>query len=145
VNRPEWLITYFAAAKLGAILVAVNTRYTTEECRHILRTAGASVLVVQDEFRRRRYLDSVRDLCPGIAQADPGIWSLPELPSLREVIVVGAGALRGSRTFQSVLDDGRRIAVTGAAAPAAGTGPDDTFLILFLSCRSPRRSPVRTP
>ncbi len=133
VNRPEWLITYFAAAKLGAILVAVNTRYTTEECRHILHTAGASVLVVQDEFRRRRYLDSVRELCPGIAEMDPGTWSSSEVPSLREVIAVGPGALRGSRAFQSVLDDGRRITAAGAAPPAAGTGPDDTFLILFTS------------
>ena len=51
VNRPEWLVTYLAAARLGAILVAINTKYTASECRHVLATAEANVVVVQDSFR----------------------------------------------------------------------------------------------
>lgn len=141
VNRPEWIITYFAAAKIGAILVAVNTRYTTQECRQILRAAEVSVLIVQDEFRKHRYLDSVISICPEVTEESPGAWSSSAIPSLREVIVVGSASSRGTRAFQDVMTCGQEPNAPGAT-PAVRIEPDDTFLILFTSGTTARSKGV---
>jgi len=51
VNRVEWLALYFALARIGAALVAVNTRYRSHEVEYILERSGARMLVLELNFR----------------------------------------------------------------------------------------------
>ena len=51
VNRLEWVTLLFAAAKLGAIVAAVNTRYRSADVAHLLHLSGAKLLVVEAAFR----------------------------------------------------------------------------------------------
>ncbi len=51
VNRVEWLALLFGLARLGAALVAVNTRFRAAELEHILSRSGARLLIVQPGFR----------------------------------------------------------------------------------------------
>src|SRR5689334_12718890 len=51
INRPEWISLLFAAAKLGAIIAAVNTRYRSSDVAHLLRLSGARMLIMQSSFR----------------------------------------------------------------------------------------------
>src|SRR6185369_7346243 len=51
VNRIEWVALLFAAARLGAIVAAVNTRYRNAEVAHLLRVSGARLMVVEASFR----------------------------------------------------------------------------------------------
>lgn len=51
-NLPEWLAVQFGAARLGAVVVAVNTRFRAQELCDILRVSGASVLVLPVGFRQ---------------------------------------------------------------------------------------------
>ena len=46
-NRPEWLVSAYAAARLGAVIVPVNTFATREELRHVLRHGDVSLLLMQ--------------------------------------------------------------------------------------------------
>jgi crotonobetaine/carnitine-CoA ligase len=52
-NRPEQVVTFFAALKLGAVQVPINTAYKGEFLRHVLADSGARVLVVQGDFASR--------------------------------------------------------------------------------------------
>jgi fatty-acyl-CoA synthase len=79
VNRLEWIALLFAAAKLGAIVAAVNTRYRSADVAHLLHLSGAKLLVVEAAFRS---IDFAAILA-GIDKA--------ELPQLDRVAVVGAG------------------------------------------------------
>jgi crotonobetaine/carnitine-CoA ligase len=76
-NSPEQVISFFAALKLGAIQVPINTAYKGEFLRHVLADSGARVMVVQGALA-----DRVADIC---ATGDVG----NELPELRAVVVVG--------------------------------------------------------
>lgn len=78
VNRIEWLALLFALARIGGILVAVNTRYRTAELRHILVSSGARLLILQPGFRRI-------DFTSVLAGLDP-----THLPELEAVAVLGA-------------------------------------------------------
>lgn len=55
VNRPEWLALMLGLSRIGAVLVAVNTRYRTAELQHILSASGARMLIMQPRFREDRF------------------------------------------------------------------------------------------
>jgi fatty-acyl-CoA synthase len=66
-NRYEWVVTQFATARIGAILVTINPAYKANELEYALHKAGVSVLVMARGFRRADYvatLDEVRGRCP---------------------------------------------------------------------------------
>lgn len=64
VNRPEWLALMLGLSRLGAVLVAVNTRYRTAELQHILSASGARVLIMQPHFRKIDFKSLLEDLEP---------------------------------------------------------------------------------
>lgn len=62
VNRVEWLALLFGASRVGATLVAVNTRYRAGELQHILSGSGARLLVLQARFRTIDFLALLGEL-----------------------------------------------------------------------------------
>jgi len=77
VNRLEWVVLLFAAARLGAIVAAVNTRYRSAEVAHLLKLSGARLLVVEAQFRSIDF----PAILAGIDKA--------AVPALERVAVVG--------------------------------------------------------
>ena len=68
-NRYEWVLTQYAAARVGAILVNINPAYKTQELGYVLRQSGASVLFLAPSFRQTDYVamvEAVRGECPGL-------------------------------------------------------------------------------
>lgn len=81
VNRVEWLTLLFAAARLGAVVAAVNTRYRSADVAHLLKLSGAKLMVVEAAFRA---IDFAAILA-GIAK--------DEVPALQRLAVVGADTI----------------------------------------------------
>ncbi|MCF7551493.1 acyl--CoA ligase family protein [Pseudonocardia sp. WMMC193] len=76
-NLPEMLVAHFAVPLAGAVLVAINTRLSTEEIRYILDHSGAKLLVVDAALHPRvaplaSGLKSVEEIITVIDPADPG-------------------------------------------------------------------------
>lgn len=116
VNRIEWLALLFGLGRVGACLVAVNTRYRTSELHHILKASGSRMLVMQPDFRRI-------DFSAVIAGLDAS-----DLAELQTVAVLGAADAqlldRPTVAFDpsgAVPDDGDRGA------------PDDPMMIFTTS------------
>src|SRR5512135_1237190 len=61
-NRFEWVVTQYAAARIGAILVNVNPAYRSHELEHALRQSGASLVVTARGFRQTDYVAMVREV-----------------------------------------------------------------------------------
>ena len=71
-NRFEWVITQFATARIGAILVNINPGYKTSELQYALGQSGVSLLIHAKAFRTGNYVamvDEVRDHCPGLRES----------------------------------------------------------------------------
>ncbi len=85
-NVPEWVVLQFATAKIGAVLVTINTSYQAAELEYILKQSDARMLFMVGEFKGSDYLDIIRRVVPGLKQ---GKADCASLPSLREVIFLG--------------------------------------------------------
>jgi len=97
-NRSEWLVTQFATARLGAILVNINPAYRVAELAYALNKAGVSVLVSASRFKTSDYLGMLVQL--GFGGADT------QLPALRQVIRLGAGGHEGMLDWSALLAQG---------------------------------------
>ena len=74
-NYPQWFLTLFACAKIGAVLVTVNTGYKIHEAEYLLKQSDTKMLVMCDGFKDTSYVDIMYRLCKGLESGDRDINS----------------------------------------------------------------------
>ena len=138
-NREEWVTTQFAVAKIGAVLVNINTANKATELAHCLGTCGASTLVLAPELRGTSFT--------GIVE---GLLKEGRLPTLRRRVLLGSSSgggggasglplSRRSGTCESLTWDDVRSAGEGPRfvdtlwRREAGLQPGDPYNIQFTS------------
>lgn len=88
-NVPEWLLCQFATAKIGAVLVTVNTNYKVFELEYLLRQSDSTTLILTKGFKDSDYIKHIRQLCPMLKDTPPGKLKNPNLPFLKNIIYIG--------------------------------------------------------
>jgi fatty-acyl-CoA synthase len=112
-NRFEWVVTQYATARIGAILVNINPAYRTTELAYALEQSGVSFLILARAFRQTDYvrmLAEVRGQCP----------------ELREALVLEDG-------WDALIRDGRGVAESALAAVESTLQFDDPINIQYTS------------
>ncbi|MEY8820681.1 AMP-binding protein [Bacillus subtilis] len=94
-NIPEWLAVQFATAKIGAVLVTVNTNYQAHELDYLLKQSDAAALIIMDSYRGTSYPDIVSSLIPELQEAKPGQLKSERYPFLKTLIYIGNKRLPG--------------------------------------------------
>ncbi|MBU8612711.1 AMP-binding protein [Bacillus subtilis] len=94
-NIPEWLAVQFATAKIGAVLVTVNTNYQAHELDYLLKQSDAAALIIMDSYRGTSYPDIVNSLIPELQEAMPGQLKSERYPFLKTLIYIGNKRLPG--------------------------------------------------
>ncbi|WP_322612792.1 AMP-binding protein [Dermacoccus abyssi] len=70
-NCPEWTLTQYATAKIGAVLVNINPAYRSHELKYVLEQAGISTLISMPKFKTSNYarmIEQVKDECEQLAR-----------------------------------------------------------------------------
>lgn len=109
-NSPEWVISSFAAMRLGAYVVPVNTFLRPTEVEYVIRQSGARHLLLLDSFRALRMPEVLEEICPEFTEdATPGFLHSDRLPDVRNVVVFhrGDGAHAGAHDFAGLEAVGR--------------------------------------
>src|SRR6201981_403916 len=132
-NNAEWVITQFATAKAGLILVNINPAYRPVELEYALNKAGCVALITATQFKSSDYLAMLRELAPELATAPPGNLHAFRLPELRLTITIGADAAHGMIRFEDVFGLGRDAERHRLAALAEELQFDDPINIQFTS------------
>ena len=119
-NRAEWLVTQFATARAGLVLVNINPAYRVAELEYALNTAGCRALVTAEQLKTSHYLQMLQRLAPELATCAPGALQSPRLPQLQMVIRLGEAKTPGMLNYGEVLERGR-AQLDVAALDALGT------------------------
>ncbi|MBB5373341.1 AMP-binding protein [Acidocella aromatica] len=133
LNRAEWALTQFAAAKAGLILVTVNPAYRLAELEYALNKAGIKALVISPPFKSSDYPGMVAALAPELAECEPGALEAARLPHLRLVVQMGEDILPGAMSFAALENAGREVGNAALAAIAPTLKPHDAINIQFTS------------
>ena len=126
-NCAEWVLTQFATARAGLVLVNVNPAYRRSELEYALNKVGCKALVLAPALKTSDYLAIVNDLAPELAGSTPGQLQAAALPMLRWVIRLGDGATPGMLNFSAVA--GHATAASRAQLAALGPTLQDTDAI----------------
>src|ERR1700712_3034198 len=104
-NRLEWVVTQFASAKAGLILVTINPAYRVNELEAALNKVAASALVLAPSFKSSNYVAMIRQLAPELGTGVAGDLKLARLPHLRSLVLMGDETVPGFIPYDSLPRD----------------------------------------
>jgi fatty-acyl-CoA synthase len=135
-NTPEWVVTAFAAMRLGAAIVPVNTFLKPPEIRYFIRQSGARHLVMLDGFRKLNMPALLGEICPeAVAPRAPGFTASSELPDLRNIVLFrrSGGELACAHDFAALARNAGEADFALADRMEAQVRPTDLAMIKYTS------------
>ncbi len=132
-NVPQWVITQFGSARMGAVLVTVNTNYKLFELEYLLKQSDTTTLLLIQGTKDANYIDMINQLCPELKNCQPGRLNSQRLPLLKNVIFLGDERHPGMYTWGDIMEAGRDISDQELAAREASIEPDDVVNMQYTS------------
>ncbi|MCF8360514.1 MAG: AMP-binding protein [Prolixibacteraceae bacterium] len=108
-NVPDWLTFTFATAKIGAVLVTVNTSYKLHELEYLIKDADLTTLCLIDGWRDSDYVSMLYDLVPELKEQQRGYLKSKKFPFLKNVIFIGQEKHKGMFNTPELLLLGNHI------------------------------------
>ncbi|WP_047154971.1 AMP-binding protein [Aneurinibacillus tyrosinisolvens] len=132
-NVPEWVTTQFASAKMGAVLVTVNTSYRVHELEYLLRQSESTTLLLIDSLRGVSCIDMIYGICPELKTSAPGELVSKRLPHLKNVIFIGEERRPGMFAWSDLLDRAENVSEDELAGIQRILEPDDVINMQYTS------------
>ncbi len=126
-NVPEWVVLQFATAKIGAVLVTVNTSYKATELEYVLNQSDSTTLFLVRGFKDTDYVETLCRVVPELSSARPGTLASSRLPFLRTVVFLGDDTPAGMLAYRDLESLG--ASVSAAAWEEARSGLDQHQVI----------------
>ena len=132
-NRPEYLFIQFALAKIGAVLVPINTRFRTHDMAYIVTQSDATTLISAQRSGPIDYLAMIEELLPGLREQSPEALSIPSAPALKRLILLSDQPVPGTLHWDAVLTSGQAVPHDEVRRRCAEIDPDGTAFIMYTS------------
>ena len=132
-NSYEWVLTQFATAKIGAIMVCINPAYRPFELEYVLNKVECKAIVAAEKFKSSEYLAMLNSLAPELADCEPGRLQAVKLPHLTTVIRMGEQQSPGMFNFDDVSNMGGDSQRQRLIELQNELRPDDAINIQFTS------------
>ena len=101
-NIPGWVTLQFATAKIGAVLLTVNTNYKTAELEYLLTQSETENLFLIDGFQDTDFVNTLYELVPELKTCQRGSLSSPKFPHLKRVGFLGPEKHRGMYSIPEI-------------------------------------------
>ncbi len=108
-NYPEWIITQFATAKMGAVMVTVNTNYKQFELEYLLKQSDTKALIMMQGVKDNNYVDHIYGLCPELKECKPGELESERLPCLKNVIFLDKEDKPGMFAWDDLFEFAKKV------------------------------------
>jgi len=135
-NVPEWILLEMALAKIGAVLVTVNTNYRASEIEYVLRQGDITTLFMIEEHRGNSYVESIYRVAPELKDLNDPIreqLSSANLPKLKRVILIGDTAPAGIMLYKDVAPLGEDITDETLRETQSSLDPHDVIQMQYTS------------
>ena len=132
-NNLEWILTQFATARAGLILVNINPAYRSTELAYVLRKVGCRALVFAPHFKGSDYGAMLDELFVDAPSERDGALENPRFPQLRRLIRLGADADPRFLPFERLAEIAKSVPERVLEDLAGDIDPDDPINIQFTS------------
>jgi fatty-acyl-CoA synthase len=132
-NVPYWVVLQFATARIGAILLTVNTNYKSHELQYLVSQSETENLFIIDGFRDTDYVNTVYELVPELKTMPRGELKSAKFPHLKRVLFLGHEKHRGMYSLPEILALAAVVKGEDYAARQAELHPDDVVNMQYTS------------
>jgi fatty-acyl-CoA synthase len=132
-NRIEWVLTQYATAKAGLILVNINPGYRAAELEYALNKVECRALISSDRFKTTDYIGILRELAPELEHCAAGALRAARLPHLTIAVHFADTDEPGYYRFSDIQALGGPKERARLAELAYLLQPDDPINIQFTS------------
>lgn len=132
-NCAEWVLTQFATARAGLIMVNINPAYRRSELEYVLDKVQCSALILAPAFKSSDYIAMLQDVVPELTRVRPGKLRSMRLPHLRHVIRLGADRTPGMHNFDKLAAAAGAADIAHLATVEATLQFDDPVNVQFTS------------
>ncbi|HCG04236.1 MAG TPA: AMP-binding protein, partial [Desulfovibrio sp.] len=132
-NVPYWVALQFATAKMGAILLTVNTNYREHEIRYLLTQSECENLFIIDGFRDHDYVQTIYNMIPELKTQPRGQLRCPTLPHLKRVMFLGAEKHRGMYSVPEIMSMSAMVSDEEYAERQRALSPHDVVNMQYTS------------
>ncbi|MBM7644562.1 fatty-acyl-CoA synthase [Scopulibacillus daqui] len=132
-NRPEWVTTQFAAGKMGAVLVTVNTSYRLTELEYLLKQSDSTTLILMENYRGTSYIDMLYEIVPELKTSEPGKLQSKKFPFLKNVIVLGERGYPGMYQWSDIFKLKDEVSEEELDKRIQSLDPDDVINMQYTS------------
>ncbi|MDR2915040.1 MAG: AMP-binding protein [Tannerella sp.] len=108
-NVPDWLTFLYAGAKIGAVLVTVNTNYKQHELEFLVKDSDIHTLCITEGVFDGNYIDMVYTMLPELKDTQRGYLHSERFPELRNVVYIGQEKYRGMYNTAEILLLGENV------------------------------------
>jgi len=132
-NVPEWVITQFGSARVGAVMATVSTSYKLLELEYQLKQSDATTLIMMEGTKSSDFRSLINELCPELKECKPGELVSKRLPLLKNVVMIGSNKYPGMFTWDEFIKVGENVSDEALAARSAELDPDDPVVMIYTS------------
>ncbi len=108
-NVPDWLTFLYATAKIGAVLVTVNTNYKQSELEYLCKDSDMHTLCITDGTWEADYVDMTYKMLPELRECQRGHLQSERFPYLKNVVFIGMEKYRGMFNTAELLLLGQNV------------------------------------
>lgn len=132
-NVPYWVTLQFATAKIGAILITVNTNYREHELRYLLNHSECENIFLIDTLRDHAFVDTLYAIAPELRRQGRSQLHCAALPHLKRVCYLGAEKFRGMYSVPEILGMAVMVSDDDYRARQAELDPWDVINMQYTS------------
>jgi len=132
-NVPEWVLIQFASAKIGAVLVTVNTYYKSHELEYLLKQSDSTTIFLVHGFKDVDYVEITNKVVPQLKDSEPGKLSHPKLSYLKNIVYIGEENYPGMFNFKDIEKMGEKISDEELIKRQKSLDPQDVINMQYTS------------
>ena len=132
-NFSEWITTEFAIAKIGAVLVSVDTNVQIQQLEYLLKQSDSRSLIMAEGLKGSEYLEMIHKLCPEISHSIAGRLNCHALPELKNLVLISDRIHQGMFNWGHLLEMGKIIPDPVFTERQCSCQMDDVVTLLYTS------------
>jgi fatty-acyl-CoA synthase len=132
-NVPHWITLMFASARIGAVLITVNTSYHAHELEFLLRQSDCETLFMADSYRDHDFIRIIETVAPQIREQSSDNLSIPHLPRLRRIALMGEERKKGLFRLSDIASLAPQTPLPAYEARKAEIRPHDVVNMQYTS------------
>jgi len=132
-NIPYWVTLQFATAKIGAILLTVNTNYKTAELSYLLKQSECENIFIINGYQDTDFVQTIYELLPELRTCQRGFLQSEKFPDLKRVFFLGHEKHRGMYSVPEVEAMAAMMSEEAYRKRQAELDPDDVVNMQYTS------------